>query len=340
MRLPAALIAALLVVAVGCTSSDASVLLRGAEAAYANTDSMGALPRNVVSIRAEARSQLVENSAATSSATQPGVFFTINDSGNDPLLFALDTTGADRGMWRVAGAPNVDWEAASMGPCSPGVGGAGAARSATPAAPATCVYIGDVGDNNAKRATRVIYKVVEPTAQRAGFTGDVTAVALVYRYSDGPHDVEAMYVAPNGDTYLITKRRLRGAGKRLRPALVFVLKADAWRTGGPAVAALVDSLPIVPGSAPQRQITDAALSPDARHLAVRTYRQVFVFATDTVTGRVLSSIPPGVCNTIGLHRRMGEGLAWFGQSERLLLTSEGRESPMYAVDCPMPRRAE
>ena len=44
-------------------------------------------------------------------------------------------------------------------------------------------------------------------------------------------------------------------------------------------AALVDSLPIVPGSAPLRLITDAALSPDAKHLAVRTYAQLFVFAT-------------------------------------------------------------
>src|SRR5688500_11017219 len=214
-------------------------------------DTMGVAPTSVLRIVAEARPELVEASGATLSASQSGVVFTINDSGNQPVLFALDTTGADRGAWRVTGARNVDWEAASAGPCGQRAP-AGSVDTTRPAAgaPNACVYIGDVGDNDAKRASRVIYKVPEPAAQRAGFVGTVAAEALAYRYADQPHDVEAMYVAPNGDTFLITKRRLVGPDRRLRPSLVFHLPAAAW--GGasqPVVAALVDSLPIVPGSA-------------------------------------------------------------------------------------------
>jgi hypothetical protein len=118
---------------------------------------------------------------------------------------------------------------------------------------------------------------------------------------------------------------------------VFRIPASAWRSRADAIAVLVDSLPIVPGSASGRQITDAALSPDARRLAVRTYTQVYVFATDSTTGRVRGAVPPSVCNVASLGRLQGEGVTWFGRSGKLLLTSEGRTSPMFAVDCPMPR---
>jgi hypothetical protein len=284
---------------------------------------MGVVPPSPTLIPLQARPLLVENSAAALSRTQPGVFFTINDSGNDALLFALDTTGADRGVWRVNGATDVDWEAASVGPCAP--------------LPNDCVYIGDTGDNREQRSSRVIYRVREPVARAAGFTGAVTAQALRYRYPDGPHDVEAMYVAPNGDTFLITKRpRADATGRRL-PARVFRLAADAWARSTLVQAELVDSLPIVPGSAPLRVITDASLSPDARTLAVRTYAQVYTFATDSLTGRVRGAIPPGICNVVAVDLWPGEGVTWFGRSGKLLLTSEGRESPMQVVDCPMPR---
>lgn len=317
-----------------CSASDVRAA-GGARSAYVGTDSMGMTPPSHVLVPLQARRELVENSAAALSHTQPGVWFTINDSGNDPWLFALDTTGADRGAWRVSGATNVDWESASVGPCS-----APSRADTSAAAVGECVYIGDTGDNDANRPSRVIYRVREPVAQRAGFFGDVTAASLPYRYSDGPHDVEAMYAAPNGDLYLITKRRLRDAARRLRPALVFRLDADAWGHDTPAVAALVDSLPIVPGSAPLRQVTDAGLSPDANYLAVRTYGQVYVFATDSVTGRVRGAIPPTTCNIALLGDLGGEGVTWFGRSGKLLLTTEGRDSPMRVVVCPLPRAGE
>lgn len=314
----------------GCSPGDAPITRRASRAPYVGADSMGVVPVNSTLIPVQARPELIENSAATLSHTQSGVFFTINDSGNDPLLFALDTTGADRGVWRVEGATNRDWESASVGPC-------GAPARADFATPNECVYIGDTGDNMAERPSRAIYRVAEPTAQRQGFIGLVRAEALEYRYADGPHDVEAMYVAPNGNIYLITKRLLRDRGGRARPALIFELPADAWGRRGGTVAQLVDSLPIVPGSAPLRAITDAALSPDARLLAVRTYAQVYTFATDSLTGRVRGAIPPGVCNIVQFVVWPGEGITWFGRSAKLLLTSEGRESPLVVVDCPMPR---
>jgi hypothetical protein len=318
---------------VACATPDAGSGLLAQRRAYVGTDTMGVVPASPVAITLQAPAELTENSAATLSRTQSGVFFTINDSGHEPLLFAFDSSGAGRGVWRITGASNQDWEAASTGPCS--VGGSDAARFAQ-----ACVYIGEVGDNGAKRPTRAIYRVREPAAETAGFRGELAPAKLVYRYPDRSHDVEAMYVAPNGDLYLITKRQLRDAFRQRRPALVFKLPSSAWSETAPVTATLVDSLPIVPGSAPLRQITDAALSPDARYVAVRTYAQVYVFAADSVTGRMDASARPSVCNVIAFDRWQGEGVAWYGRTGKLLLTAEGHGSPMHVIDCPMPSRRQ
>jgi hypothetical protein len=290
---------------------------------YSATDSMGVTPTHLSVVPRTAATDLVENSAAAMSMTQPGVFFTINDSGNDPLLFALDTANRDRGTWRVSNANNSDWEAASVGSCSAG-------------SAAWCVYIGDVGDNEATHRSRRIYRVAEPRAVEAGGLDSVQAERLTFEYPNGPQDVEAMYVSRGADVFLIAKRpRLDAAGRPL-PALVYRLPATAWMEKGRIVAELVDSLPIVPGSAPFRLITDAALSPDARHLAVRTYMQLYVFDTDSATGRVNHSVSPTVCNLLTVDEVQGEGVTWVDNRGRFLFTTEGHRAPIALADCPLP----
>ena len=303
----------------------------GRPSAEAGPDSLGHVPaarRIAVRLRAD----LTESSAAVASVAQPGVLFTINDSGHEPVLYALDTAGADRGAWRVQGASNRDWEAAALGPC-------GARDDAGAPAPGTprCVYVGDVGDNGADRPSLSLYRVAEPTTIEPRRTGEVAAERLRFRYAEGRHDVEAMLVGADGTTYLVTKRPLRDAAGRRRPALVFALPASAWRARDSLhVAALVDSLPIVPGSGIGRLITDAALAPDGRWAAVRSYAQVWIFAADPATGRIRTAVPPSTCNVVDLDERQGEGIAWLGSSGRLLLTSEGRREPLRVIECPMP----
>jgi hypothetical protein len=284
---------------------------------------LGAALVNVSTVPLHAPRALSENSSASMSIRQPGVFFSINDSGNDALLFGLDTTGADRGNWRVVGASNVDWEATAIGPCGP----------------ASCVYIGDTGDNDAMRQSRTIYRVAEPDALPPGNhskLGQLGAEALQFRYQDTPHDVEAMYVPPNGDVVLITKRPMIVRLGHYRQALVFRLSSSLWGSSGQAVAALVDSLPIVPGSAPFRLITDAALSPDAKHLAVRTYAQVYIFATDSLTGAINHDVAPSVCDVTTLSEYQGEGVSWANNTGRLIVTSEGKKAPLHMADCGLP----
>ncbi|HET6679839.1 MAG TPA: hypothetical protein VFG84_01450 [Gemmatimonadaceae bacterium] len=307
-------------------------VIPAAQAAAAAVDSSGAQVELVRTIRTHARKEMKEASSAAASVAQPGVVFTINDSGHDPWLFALDSTGADRGVWSVNGATNRDWEALALGACANADD-----TSGMEAGVPRCIYIGDVGDNDAKHASLTLYRVREPAVLPPGRTGTLDAERVTFRYSDGRHDVEAMYVAADGAVFFITKRPLKDAAGRARPALIFRLPLAAWSGGAVAIAELVDSLPIVPGSAPRRMITDAALAPDRRRLVVRTYRQLFTFAIDAETGLPRADVPPGVCNVRALDEKQGEGVTWWNSGRSLLLVSEGRKEPMLEVRCPMAR---
>jgi hypothetical protein len=298
---------------VGCEAKSAD-----RASAQVSADSLGAGPTDTVTIPLRDTRGLTENSAAAMSTG--GVLFSINDSGHQPELFAIDTTGADRGVWDISRASNVDWEALAIGPC-------GSAR---------CVYIGDVGDNDAKHASRRIYRVHEPQPRDSTFRGSLEAERVEFRYPDGPDDVEAMYVASNGDAFLITKRPVRERGV-LRRARVYRIPGEAWSSQKRNSAELVDSLSIVPGSTPLRTISDAALSPDGKHLAVLTYAEVFIYATDATTGRVNAAIAPAVCNIVPLGQAQGEGMTWVNNEGRLAFTSEGKRAPLHLANCPLPR---
>ena len=261
---------------------------------------------------------LVEASGLARGAANAGVFWSHNDSGNDALLFALDSTGASRGTVRVTGATNTDWEAIASGPCESG----------------SCLYIGDVGDNKARRAEVTLWRVREPLPSD---TATAQATQLDFRYPDGPHDVEAMWVAPDTTVWLVTKRPLRTRRGNFRPALLFRLPAAAWRGPSPAVAELVDSLPITPiEQNPNGWITDASygssVSGPAR-VVIRTYQEVFVLAADPMTGR-----PGGItarCSLSALRERYGEAVTWM-QDNRLLFANEGRHSRLWTGRCAPP----
>ena len=283
---------------------------------------------SVFEIRTNLNKGLVENSVGVTSVRQPGIIFGMNDSGHEPLVFAFDSNGTDRGIWRVDRATNRDWESAALGPC------------ARPATDSSCLYIGDTGDNDARRPFVTIYRIREPNLPPTGSSPPNartwTAERLNVRYPDHPHDVEAMYVTPDGSVMLITKRRLLDVSRRPRPALVFQVPGLWWDSSGIVTARLADSLPIVPGSATGRQVTDAALSPDGKRLAVRTYSEVFVFAVDSTTGLPVQGTPPTSCTILGLEEHQGEGIGWWWDGRRLLLTSEGKNEPLYVVSCTLP----
>jgi hypothetical protein len=190
-----------------------------------------------------------------------------------------------------------------------------------------------VGDNGARHEEVRIWRVNEP---RSADSVSGPSRRLTVRYSDGPHDVESMWVTPDTALYLLSKRPERRGDGSARPVRLYRVDPSAWRADAVAEATLVDSLPIVPEASDSRWwITDAALSPadsvGRRRLAVRSYADVLVFGVDTVTWRPTALIAR--CTLSALRNATGEGLTWLPDG-RLMFDAEGAHATLHAGRCP------
>ena len=126
-----------------------------------------------------------EASGVAFSQRTPGVVWTHNDS-KKPIVWALSDKGAVLGSVHVTGAGIVNWEDIAVAPCPGG----------------SCLYIGDIGDNLASRASITIYRTPEP-APNAKATDQVET--MYAKYPDRPRDAEALIVLPKGDMFVVTK---------------------------------------------------------------------------------------------------------------------------------------
>jgi hypothetical protein len=238
---------------------------------------------------------LGESSGVAASRREPGLLWSLNDSGNRPRLFATDTLGTDRGSFTVTGARNEDWEALALGPCGT----------------TDCLYIADTGDNAEARSTVRLYRVPEPRSGAAGHQGATKrAEVLPLRYPDGAHDVEAAFVDRSGAVHLIGKGR-DGTVRHYR------VPASAWGRGA-AVAEALDPLPIETDRDRGQLVTDAALSPDGERVAVRTYRSILFLELIPANGLRSRDV---ACGITGLELQ-GEGIDWLDDAT-VVLTSEG-----------------
>lgn len=257
-------------------------------------------------------STLTEASAAAASRTQPGVIWTLNDSGNPSWVYAVDTTGTTLGIYRVLGSSNFDWETLTVSPCPAG----------------SCLVVADIGDNPETRPSVILYRVPEPrvpATPTAELGATATADTLRIQYPDGPHDVEAIYADADANLFLVSKGRTQGIR-------LYRLPASAWGGPMPAVPQLVDSLPIDPDISVGRWVTDAALSPDGTRVAIRTYSSVYFFRVGAEGG--LTPDAGRECH-FGIVEPQGEGVTWLDR-QRLLLTSESSStSPgtLYLLEC-------
>lgn len=257
--------------------------------------------------------RLAEASGAAASRTNPGLIWTIGDSGNPPDLYAIDSSGALRADFGLAGATNVDWEEVAVGPC-------GLNR---------CVYIADTGDNGERRSEVIIYRVAEPVVGAGAPTGvrrleGAEWIRLVY--PDRAHDVEAMAVTPGGEVLLVTKGRSGGV-------LLFSVSPAAWASGRTVTATQKDSLPIVAAEGMGRLVTGMAISPDGRRLVVRTYREIYPFEL-RADGGLTPLGKPTACDILG-REPQGEGIT-FLTDRKLLLTSERglfKAGTVFTLEC-------
>jgi len=141
---------------------------------------------------------LTEISGIAASRSTPGVFWVHNDSGGEAAVYALQQDGAHLGVYHLTGAQAVDYEDIALGP--------------GPEAGKDYIYVGDIGDNEQKRASITVYRVQEPETALGQSPADTQlggVEAFELRYPGAPgavFDAEALLVDPLDGTLLIATK--------------------------------------------------------------------------------------------------------------------------------------
>lgn len=281
-----------------------------------------------------------ESSGLAVSRRTPGVFWTHNDSGDPPRLFAIDRQGRTLATVTVGGAENVDWEDLASYELH------GQAY----------LLIADVGDNKTQRDRCQLYIVPEPAVDPARVGQDLSVevqTTIEFRYPDGPRNCEAVAV----DTTSIwpfsfysmadlSSMPAQAAGvvclvskTVLGPCGVYLLALPPASHRGRVVAMLSGCMFPSPGSAdlPVRiaspwvpMVTAMDISPDGRRAIVADYGN----ATEYVRrdGETWAGAFRRGGRRVQLpRRRQGESICYDADGRTLVLTSEGPSSPLWIV---------
>jgi len=259
---------------------------------------------------------ITESSGIVASRRNPGIFWTHNDSGDAPLLYAFDRKGKSMGRWRVSGAEAFDWEDIAAGP--------------GPQPGTSYIYIGDIGDNYSRRNEITVYRVAEPvittddSSSKAGKQRTTEqSEAIHLKYPDGPHDAETLMVHPaTGDLYIITKEFKSAAGVyKLKAPFNTATANTLIRIGEISVPNLVGGL-----------ITGGDISPDGRRVVLCDYLSGYEINLPDEAKDDFDKIWKQPMMKIELGpRKQGEGICYSLDGNAILATSEKRPTPLIEV---------
>lgn len=225
-------------------------------------------------------------------------FVVVNDGSDDPAarkIFYLDHKCA---VTRTVSFPSRPRDTEDMGQTPNGT-----------------LWVADIGDNDRNRPTIGLWKLPKGSTH-----------PQLYRltYPDGPHDAEALLFNGDGTPLVVTKT--------VGSAAVYEPVADL-RTDKPTTLKKAGEVPLPitttsnPFSIPGRLvITGGAVSPDGKHVALRTYADAFEF--DVTGGDVVGAIIRGTPRQIAMpNEPQGESVAYTTDGTALLTVSETSRQP-------------
>ena len=257
-----------------------------------------------------------ESSGLAASRLNPNIYWTHNDSGDGPFVYAFDSRGESRGVFRVAGAQARDWEDMGIGP--------------GPQRGRYYLYLGDIGDNRGERTEIAVYRVLEPqltvadkTSSRNNPRTTDAAEAIRLRYPDGKFDSETLLVHPTtGNLYVITKVLLRNAT---------VYEAEAPFVAGQVITMKRIGEIKVP-SLLGGTLTGGSISPDGRRVAFCDYLQGYEVVLPKASNN-FNDIWKQTVTAFSLgERQQGESITYSADGKALLATSEGKGAPLIQVE--------
>ena len=260
-----------------------------------------------VSVGTVSDPSVVEASGLAASRQNPGVLWLHNDRGNAAELFAIGNDGKALATYLPTGIKNKDWEDLAIGP--------------GPAAGVDYLFIGDIGDNAARRSSISVYRVPEPVVSGGGAIPLAGGVALEMVYPDGAHNAEVLLSDPRtGDLYIVTKSRTDGSSGIYRYPFPHV--------AGSTVVLEHVATHTFPGNIFERAATGGDISADGSAVIVRTYTRAYLWAR--APGSTIAAAfagPP--CELALVAEPQGEALAFAADLGGYYTLSEGTSQPLY-----------
>lgn len=187
--------------------------------------------------------RVTESSGLAVSPTDGDLLYTVNDSGNDPVVYVVDRTSGE--VVGTAALAGVDSDTDDLEALAVGAAGQ--------------LWVADTGDNDHERDDTALYALPAPAV------GDVTVTPEAYpvTYPSGRPDVEALVVDPvSGDRWLVTKGLLSGEVLALPDQPVPDEPVTVEPVGGADVPGLV---------------TDGTVLPGGAAAVLRTYSKAYVY---------------------------------------------------------------
>jgi len=264
-------------------------------------------------------SAINEASGLAISQRTPELLWTHNDSGNAPVLYAIDLSGNALGSVRIAGASNRDWEDIA----SYEINGR------------AYLIAADIGDNNAVHPECTLYVIAEPNPDELSPTHELIATPeriIRYVYPGGPRDCESLAVDIREEAiYLISKRT--------QPPILYRLPLfpkDSSRTltaeelgpvnGIPSPSGLLSRMS-VPWGKWRAQPCSLDISPDGKNAAVLTYGEVYLYERQDGEDWAAAFARGG--QVLPAHNLpQAEGLCFSPDGQSLYVTTEGSPAPL------------
>ncbi len=245
--------------------------------------------------------EIRESSGVAASVEQKNLYWTHNDSGDQPRLYAFREDGSHLGVWEVGDAKAIDWE--DM---------AAFRRKGQPT-----LLIADTGDNLKRRRDYQLY-VVDETLP------DVEACLKVrqkvhFRYENGSQDCEAVAYDPRRDQIVLVTKEWEPRSE------VHVLD---WPPE-PSEAQTLTTRKVADLSI--AGVTGVDISPTGEYAVVTTYGNAYLFRREPEEAWEQGFARPGLPIVVP-PRKQGESICFASDGTSLILTSEKLPTPVLRLN--------
>lgn len=242
-----------------------------------------------------AASKITELSGLVSSQLKPGILWVHNDSGNSARVFAISEAGA-----LLLEVDLVDVTATDIEDMALGVASDGMPR----------LYLGDIGDNDERRAEVQVYAIAEPVLSKLSETCiAVPAQPLRLTYADGPHNAETLLFDPiDSELWIISKG-----------VTASVYRVNTSETLQELTAVSTLAFPIATGG---------SISPDGRAVLIRGYVSANLWQRARGTS-LAEAFESQSCRVPLASEGQGEAISFAAANLGYWTASEGASSPLY-----------